>query len=540
MRLVTAAQMRALEQAAVAAGATWEGLMEQAGWGVAQEALRLLGDPARQQVIVLVGPGNNGGDGLVAARHLHDAGAVVELYIWRRSPDTAATDTNWQRCRQRGIREWLAADDPDQAALRSLLGTARLAIDALLGTGASRPVEGSLAAIITVLNDRAGSLRVLAVDLPSGVDADTGAVGSVAVRADLTVATGMIKRGLLCYPGRNYTGRLALVEIGLPAEIEEVPMSELLTRDYARRLLPPRPADAHKGSFGKVLVIAGSLNYPGAAALACGGAARVGAGLVTLGAGRTVLAAAANRQPEITLLPLPEGDWGAIGPAAIDELGKHLEGYAAVLIGPGLGQAESTVAFVQRLFGLDKAKARARVGFLATQPGAEAPVDPVLTELPPLVLDADALNILAGIADWHERLPRGRLVLTPHPGEMRRLLRAEELPGDAPAAAAAAAANWGQVVVLKGATTVIAAPDRRTLIHDGGNPALATAGTGDVLAGAIVGLLAQGLAPFDAAALGVYLHGAAGARVRDDLGDAGALASDVLPELPRAIKALRG
>lgn len=315
-------------------------------------------------------------------------------------------------------------------------------------------------------------------------------------------------------------------------------MSEMLTSDYARRLLPARPADAHKGSFGKVLVIAGSLHYPGAAALACGGAARVGAGLVTLGASRTVLGVA-GRMPEITLLPLAEGDWGAVGPSALEELGKKLGEFAALLVGPGLGTGDATTEFVQRLFGLDRPKARARVGFFAG-PGAEAPAgEAKLPPLPPTVLDADALNILATLDDWHERLPRGRLVLTPHPGEMRRLLKAEELPGDAPAAALAAAASWGQVVVLKGATTAVASPEGQVLVHVGGNPALATAGTGDVLAGAIAGLLAQGLAPFAAAALGVYLHAAAGARVRDELGDAGALASDLLPELPRAIKALK-
>ncbi len=315
-------------------------------------------------------------------------------------------------------------------------------------------------------------------------------------------------------------------------------MSEMLTSDFARRLLPARPADAHKGSFGKVLVIAGSLHYPGAAALACGGAARVGAGLVTLGASRSVLGVA-GRMPEVTLLPLAEGDWGAVGPNALEELGKQLDGYAALLIGPGLGTGDATKEFVQGVFGLDKPRARARVGFFAAPSAAPAHDEPKLLALLSTVLDADALNILAAIDDWHERLPKGHFVLTPHPGEMRRLLKVDEMPGDAASAASTAATSWGQVVVLKGATTVVASPDGRTLVHDGANPALATAGTGDVLAGVIAGLLAQGLAPADAAALGVYLHAAAGARVRDELGDAGTLASDLLIELPRAIKALK-
>lgn len=536
MRLVTAAQMRALEQAAVDGGATWAGLMEQAGWGVAQAAIGLLGDPAGRAVLVLVGPGNNGGDGLVAARHLRSAGARVALYLWRRPWDEGRPDANWQRCRAAGIAERRAEDDPGLRELRALLADSDLAIDALLGMGISRPLAGDLRAIVEAVNG--GGAPVLAVDLPTGVDSDTGGVGSVAIMARLTVATGLAKRGLLLPPGRAHAGELALAEIGIPGHHLEVIMSETLTSDYARRLLPARPADAHKGSFGKVLVIAGSIHYPGAAALACGGAARVGAGLVTLGAGRAVLGAA-SRMPEVTLLPLPEGDWGAVGPAAIEELAKKLDGYAALLLGPGLGTGEATQEFVRRALGLDAPRARARVGFMGMPQAEPAPAGPQLPPLPPTVIDADGLNILAEIDGWHERLPAGRCVLTPHPGEMRRLLKRDELPGDAVDAAAAAAKAWGQVVVLKGATTIVASPEGRTLVHAGGNPALATAGTGDVLAGAIAGLLAQGLAPLEAAALGVYLHAAAGARVRDDMGDAGALASDLLPELPRAIKALR-
>lgn len=575
--IVTTAPMRALEQATVDAGATWGGLMEQAGWGVAQVALRLLGGGRDRRVLVLVGPGNNGGDGLVVARHLHDAGAHVALYLWRRThPET---DGNWQHCRRRGIVEQDAAADPQQTWLRSQVDQADLVVDALLGMGTTRPVTGTLAQIVEVVNAtgrhgdmgaegqggrgaggqaRAHCMRppdplpaggpvserserpyppVLSIDLPTGINSDTGAVLGVAIRADLTVATGLIKRGLLLHPGRGYAGALAIADIGIPPTNLEAIMSELLTDERARALLPARPAEAHKGTFGKVMVVAGSLHYPGAAALACAGAARVGAGLVTLAAGRTVLGMG-GRGPEVTLLPLPEGEWGAVGPNAVEELGKHMAGYAALLIGPGLGQADPTKQFIQRMLGLEQPKSRGRVGFLSggDQPATEGgkPLD-----LPPTVLDADGLNLLAAIEDWPEHLPKGRLIFTPHPGEMRRLLKVDELPDDLVDTTADAAQRWGQVLVLKGATTIIAGPDGRTLVHDGANPALATAGTGDVLAGAIAGLLAQGLAPFDAAALGVYLHAAAGARVRESLGDSGALASDLLLELPRAIKHLR-
>jgi NAD(P)H-hydrate epimerase len=549
--------MRALEQAAVDAGATWAGLMEQAGWGIAQIAMRLLGHVHGKRVLVLVGPGNNGGDGLVVARHLHDAGARVALYLWRRrdTPD----DANWQRCRERDLAEYLADDDPQRAELRRLLADCDLVVDALLGMGISRAVEGDLAAIVTTVNEfderqktkdeqptgpgqssfvlRPSSFVVLAVDLPTGVDSDTGAVLSVAVQADVTAATGLVKRGLLQYPGRLYAGAIQVVEIGIaPAQLEAM-MSEIIDAAMARKLLPPRPADAHKGSFGKVMVIAGSPLYPGAASLATAGAARVGAGLVTLATGRGGLGGP-GRLPEVTLQFLPEADWNTLGEAAADEALKQLEQFQALLVGPGLGREEPTRTFLENLLGIDSPRQRGHIGFRIGAL-ADRSADRLRPDLPPTVIDADGLTLLSQIEHWWERLPRGRCVLTPHPGEMKRLLGAEELDADRVRVAERAADTWGQVVVLKGATTIVAEPEGHSAVNDGGNAALATAGTGDVLAGAIAGLLAQGLAPFDAAVLGVYLHSAAGRLVRDDLGDMGTLASDLLPRLPLAIKALK-
>jgi NAD(P)H-hydrate epimerase len=360
----------------------------------------------------------------------------------------------------------------------------------------------------------------------------------VAIRADMTVATGLVKRGLIQYPGRSYAGAIHLAEIGLaPQELEAI-MSETIDARLVRALLPARPDDAHKGSFGKVMVVAGSLLYPGAAGLATAGAARVGAGLVTLASGRSALGGP-GRIPEITLRPLPEADWGILGEAAADELLKHLEDYSALLVGPGLGSEEPTRAFVERLLGIESLRQRGHIGFRTGTGEEKPPAEKKRPELPPTVLDADALNLLSQIESWWERLPRGRCILTPHPGEMKRLLKVEALDADHTQVAVEAAQQWGQVVVLKGATTIVADPEGRSALNDGGNAALATAGTGDVLAGAIAGLLAQGLATFDAAVLGVYLHSAAGRLVRADLGDAGALASDLLPRLPLAIKALK-
>jgi NAD(P)H-hydrate epimerase len=552
MKQVTTTQMRALEQAIVDAGATWEGLMEQAGWGVAQEAMRLLGAARGQHVLVLVGPGNNGGDALVAARHLHDAGARIALYLWGR-PDTP-DDANRRRCHERDIAEVEASDDAGLAALRHLLVTCNLVIDGLLGMGISRPVAGELAEIVAAVNGARESrtknqepgsgtevlssrFSVLSIDMPTGVHSDTGAVLGDAIRADMTVATGLIKRGLLQQPGRMYAGEIRQAEIGLAPDQVEAIMSEMIDARSARALLPARPDDAHKGTFGKVMVVASSLLYPGAASLATAGAARVGAGVVTLATGRSTLGGP-GRLAEVTLRPLAEAEWGTLGEAAADELLKHLEGYSALLIGPGLGRDEPVRAFLERLLGLDQPRARGYIGF-RTGPSGDTAAEKQRPELPPMVLDADALNLLSQIEGWWERLPRGRCVLTPHPGEMKRLLKVEELDEDRAKAAEEAAARWGQILVLKGATTVVAEPGGRSALNDGGNAALATAGTGDVLAGAIAGLLAQGLTPFEAATLGVYLHSAAGRLVRAELGDAGALASDLLPRLPLAIKGLK-
>ncbi len=348
-------------------------------------------------------------------------------------------------------------------------------------------------------------------------------------------------------------------------------MTELITAEYALSILPARPGDAHKYTFGKVLVVAGSPQYPGAAALATAGAARAGAGLVCLATGRSS-AGGPGRIPEVIYALLPEVEWGVLGEGAADELLKSLAEYKSLLVGPGLGREEPTKRFLERLLGLEAPRPKSRIGFGrgtdAAAAGGERP------ELPPTVLDADALYLLSqhlaptperrnefflrgsspadepqapptpaaeeGSFSWWEQLPRGRCVLTPHAGEMARLLGVTEVNGDAEQIAADAALRWGQIIVLKGPATIIAHPEGRILRHDGANPALATAGTGDVLAGVITALLGQGLSPFDAAALGVYLHGAAGQLVLADLGDMGAIASDLLPRLPLAIKALRG
>jgi NAD(P)H-hydrate epimerase len=543
--------------------------MEQAGCGIADVLVERYAPMRGKRVLVLVGPGNNGGDGLVIARHLHDAGAQVTLHIWQRNdrPD----DQPWRECQARRIPELRADDDPTHAQLEQLSQQADIVVDALLGIGVTRPLAGSLRAIVEAVNAvRAARMEatpiVVAVDLPTGINADTGAMMGAAIQADLTVATGILKRGHELADGRSAAGEVTCVSIGLPSQLEEQLMTETLTANALRNLLPARPADANKGTFGKVMVIAGAGRYPGAAFLSASGALRSGAGLVTLACGRSIFSALAAALHETTFLPLPEEDWGVLGTDAAREVQENLDGYKALVLGPGLGREDATKTFLSRLLKLETPQAVGMVGFLKTasatpperrgRPGgfgfrrAEAgaqssqseQAETTADQLPPLVLDADGLFLLAQIDGWWQELPAGQVILTPHPGEMARLLKlddAAQVNEDRLGTAQQAAQEWQQIVVLKGAETVIASPDGQTSIGPSGNPALATAGTGDVLAGLIGGLLAQGVAPFDAARLGVWLHAEAGQLVRREVGEAGAVAGDLLPRLPRALTQLR-
>jgi len=532
VKLVTAQGMREMEALAERAGTTAE-LMEQAGLAVAQETWVLAADLVDRPILVLVGPGNNGGDGLVAARHLHDWGARVKLYLLR--PRRVEEDANFRELAERGIPAATVQEDPEFELLDGMLAEADIMIDALLGTGAgpARPIEGAMAEVLKRVKEARSTRgrvppKLVAVDLPTGVDPDTGAVDPHCVAADVTVALGFSKVGLHLFPGRDLAGRVQVVEIGIPGIPKEAEVSlglELMDDRSVRSLLPPRPADAHKGAFGKVLVVAGSINYTGAAALACLGAARVGAGLVTLACPRSIHAILASRLTEATFLPLPDQD-GSFSDESISPLLKAIPQYDVLLIGCGLGLRDCTRSFLD--------------GILRT-----------LDSLPlrGIVLDADGLNALAQgpghpanrDAEWWRTwaLPT---VLTPHPGEMARLtgLDREAIQRDRLGTTLEQAARWGKVVALKGAHTIVAEPGGRARVSPFANPALATAGTGDVLAGAMAGFMAQGLGPFDAATCGVYLHGKAGEEARRLLGSAGVLAGDLVPLLPRSLGILRG
>jgi len=550
MKLVTATQMRAHEQRADKSGNTYAMMMDRAGKAVADAIIERWGARGNR-VLVLAGPGNNGGDGLVCARYLHDAGVRVSLYVWKRAenPD----DENWKLCRERNLATAHAEEDADFAALKRFLSETDLIVDALLGTGVTRPIEGLLKELLETVGKETGRqvniakhpvgkvspllpcpaapLRppIVAVDLPSGLNPDTGALDPAALDADLTVTFAFPKMGQLTFPAANAVGELVVADIGIPEEWASSDAPEVATaREIAARL-PKRARDSHKGTFGKAMICAGSANYVGAAFLAGSAATRAGAGLVTLALARTIYPMIASALHETTFVVLPD-DNGALIPDAARVLSDHLAGYDALLLGCGFGRDGKTIAFVQQLlFG----NAEIRHSLLATRYS--------------LVIDADALYALAQSGDWWTHLPPNRAILTPHPGEMATLtgLAREVVPADRVNVAQRFAAQWQQVVVLKGAHTVVASPDPATLLGARATllpfatPALATAGTGDVLAGTIVALLAQGLPIFDAAIAGAYIHGLAGEIAQREIGDEGVVAGDLLSRLPEAIRLIK-
>jgi NAD(P)H-hydrate epimerase len=511
MKLVTAAQMRALEDAAFASGTTQPQLMENAGRAIAVAIRERLGGARARRIVVLVGPGNNGGDGLIAARHLYDFGADVLAYVLAPRP---GGDTLVESVRSRGIE---VVDLSDRATLdgglQEALDRADVVIDAVLGIGRFRPLDGLLAAVFDQLRGRRAQL--FAIDLPTGIDADSGAADPHAAPADLTLTLGFSKIGLHTLPGSEYAGQVEVLDIGLERHAGDSIQTELLTPEWARERLPQRPAESNKGTFGRVLSVAGSVSFTGASALAAIGALRAGAGLVTLAAIPAVRSAVVPAVPEVTYLPVPELDGGIDEPAG-DLIVRALPAYSALLIGPGLGLANGTQAVVRGVL---------------TSPAVEGL---------PVVIDADALNALARLPGWHDEL-KTLAVLTPHPGELARLVgkSVAEVQQARVDIARECAGSWRQTVVLKGAHTIVARPDGQAIVSPYATAALATAGTGDVLAGAIAGLIAQGVELYDAAGLAVYLHGAAAEAFRDDYGHSGLLASELGPALARAAERLR-
>ncbi len=552
IKVITVEKSRELETKANEGGLSFAEMMENAGRETAEAVRRHL-EPKGRRILALVGPGNNGGDGLVAAHYLWAMGARITCYLWKRGDEE---DPNLQRVEKDGLPLIWAQDDAEFDALRGLLAEADVLIDALLGVGASLPIREDLAqlldqvraglaechdspALIPVVPadvTRQGPL-VVAVDCPTGLDSDTGELDPHALPADLTVTFAYPKVGLLRFPGAGAVGHLVVADIGIPPELARDVELEMATAAQIREWLPARPGSSHKGTFGRVLIVAGSVNYVGAAALAGSGAKRVGVGLVTMALPMPIQSAVAANLAEATYLLLPH-DMGVISSGAVRLIREQMGDYDALLLGPGLSREKETALFVRQFLGLEREERKGRLGFVASSDAEDAGE----ASLPPLVIDADGLNIMATVDNWWASLPPGT-ILTPHPGEMARLMGDEatttDVQADREGLARRMAEAWNLVLVLKGALTVVAAPDGRILVMPFANSGLATAGTGDVLAGAIAGFRAQGLGAFEAAAAGAYAHGLAGELARADLGEAGMVAGDLPPRLPLALRRIR-
>ena len=526
MKVVRAAEIRQIDQDTIEGiGIPGIVLMETAGSAIVRAIEQHY--PTCQRIGILAGKGNNGGDGIVIARQLAHIGRDVHLFLI--SPPesfTGEAQINLQIAKNLGlhIEEILtdAALGPEFFKQRStslnLITSCELLVDAIFGTGLRGTVSGSIATVIDTINSL--PTPVLSVDLPSGLDADTGHPLGTCVRADRTVTIGLPKRGLLVHPGAELAGKLEIVDIGFPNQVVDAQDIKVnwTTAAQASQWVPPRPSASHKGSYGRVLVVAGSTGMTGAAALTSEAALRAGAGLVTLATPKCLNPILEGLLPEVMTLPLPETEAGSLAASATSTILEFAKKTKSVLaIGPGLSQHPETVTLVQQLV---RENRKQKLGLR-------------------MVIDADGLNALSQAPEILSLLDE-EVVLTPHPGEMARLTNTSvsTLEKDRISIAQKFADQRNLTLVFKGAPTVTGSANRDVWINSTGNPGMATGGMGDVLTGIIAGLMAQGIPSEKAAVLGVYIHGLAGDFAAEALGMHGLIATDVLKTVPRAISSL--
>jgi hydroxyethylthiazole kinase-like uncharacterized protein yjeF len=512
VRVTTAAEMHALDRLAIDTyGIPGVVLMENAGSQVVRVLCQEYPDLRARRVAVLCGRGNNGGDGFVIARYLHNLGVAVQVFvIGELDAIRGEAALHLQIMGHLGLTPQVINTPEAAQVLESRCCQCDLLIDALLGTGLKSEVSGLYRQVIAAMN--AAGRPIVAVDIPSGVCADTGTLLGAHVRADLTVTLALPKRGLLLYPAADYVGKLVVVDIGFPRALRDDASlrCQLLEGHEVTAQLRGRAADTHKGSYGHVLVVAGSLGKTGAGALASVAALRAGAGLVTFAVPHSLNRAMEAKLTEVMTIPLPEVEEGVLGADAAKRIIEQTEGMSALVIGPGLGMHPETVHSLHN----------------------------ILRQIHlPTVVDADALNALAAYPSSLDAI-HAPLILTPHPGELARLRHTTtgQIQADRLTAARETAQAYRAVVVLKGAHTVIAEPEGMLTINPTGNPGMATAGTGDVLSGMIGAFLGQEYAPGLAARLAVYVHGFAGDMAAATLGQRSMTAGDLLDFLPRAFQ----
>ncbi len=529
IKLCTVKEIRAAEQAAIKGGRSERDLMHAAGSGFATLVQQFRGTGAGSRALFLVGPGNNGGDGLVAASQLAAAGWKCTVWTFKRD-GIGKIPVDEQGAK---LLELISSF----AELQDEVDSADLIVDAVFGIGGRAELPEPVAQAFEWANrarvDQGTPLW--AVDVPSGVDSDSGEAADGAFHADVTVSFGLPKIGLYRAPALRHAGVVHLVDIGLEDGDLEAGRPGVIDETTVRRLLPRRKRDTHKHDVGWLMVVGGAPNYFGAPSMAAESAARAGAGLVCLAVPRSLVAPISTQLREATFLPLPDAEFGGAGDRMAKLVRDRLPSYAALLIGPGLGSDEPVPEFLSSLFGLRVSSNS--IGF-GSEPIPAASSGERFNGR--AVVDADGLNWLATQDGWEASLTDAELVLTPHPGELSRLTGqdVETIIADPWKAANDAAERFQQVVVLKHAYPVVAAPGRPTAVGPESEPALASAGTGDVLAGIIAGLLAQGLAPYDAAVAGVFVGSRAATLAVSQVGTLSLMAGDVIAAIPEALSAL--
>jgi NAD(P)H-hydrate epimerase len=512
MKIVTSQQMRNIDQRAIKEfGIPGPVLMENAATALVTEMERFFDGLAGLRVGIICGKGNNGGDGFALARRLAIRGvAVCVALLAPFSVLAGEAKVNLSILRKTFVQ---ITPNASVRSLSDILAWSDIIVDAMLGVGLSSPLKGVFAQAVELIN--ASGKPVVAIDIPTGISADSGAVMGTAVKADITVTMALLKRGLVLLPGAEYAGAVRVADIGIPSEVvdEEKILVTLLDRGFAWGVISPRESGAHKGDFGHLMVIAGSPGKAGAAVMAARSALRTGAGLVSVATPNGLVPIIQSQLVEAMCVPSAESIEGTLGIGSEEELCRAAVGMTACTIGPGLSTHHETVQVVRNL---------------------------IQRMTIPLVIDADGLNALAGSVDILER-SKAPVILTPHPGEMGRLtgLSSADVQKDRIGIASGFSAKYKVILVLKGAGTVVACPDGRVFINSTGNPGMSTGGTGDALTGMIGSLLAQGYTATQAACLGVYIHGLAGDLAVKEKGEMGMIAGDLIEKIPEAIKATR-
>lgn len=508
LEVLTPQQMAECDRLAIVAGTPGSVLMERAGSAVAAHAIRMLDGAYGKKVTVLAGSGNNGGDGLVVARKLQRAGALVKVALLTPAGELSGDPLAMY---ERLIPLRVAVGSPAASLLIDACGESDLIVDALFGTGFHGTLSGSVAEWVRAVG--ISGRPVISIDIPSGVNGSSGEVSGPAVRADLTVAIEALKTGLVVGEGPVYAGRIEIASIGIATDVVE-PSAVVFEYEDINRMLPRRAVTAHKWSAGSVLVVAGSRGMSGAAVMTARTALISGAGIVTACVPKSVQSVVAAATPEVMTVGLPETAGGAIDEDALDEILAVADRFAVLAIGPGLGRDRSTGGLITRLL-------RA-VG-------------------KPVVIDADALNLLGNTAASVIGRRNAPTVITPHPGELARMLGAgvADVEAERLEVATTVACKWGCVVLLKGARTLIAAPDVPTAVNPTGCPELATAGSGDVLTGIVSAFIAQAVPPNQAGAAAAFVHGLAARIAGSRTGGAGVTALAVASAVPEAIGEVR-